>query len=247
MASPHELLKYKSFLVAYGGGYLRNTRWDSDYTCNYCSGIPGNPSFDSCFQCSHLYASSHETSDRRGFVSYGWDHSQSATVMYGYKDAIDNRQAQRLVNVMLFYALHEHLPCADDPDHGPPTTWATVPSLRRRQGPQVLHDMTAGLLRNMPEARVVPSDDVRNPRSFRPENFSVVSRLAGQHALLVDDTWATGGHAESVAAALKRAGAGRVTLLVMARWLDMERGNTSEFVKQELTQDFDPDLCPFGR
>jgi hypothetical protein len=35
--------------------------------------------------------------------------------------------------------------------------------------------------------------------------------------------------------------------LVLARWLNMGRGRTDEFVKDELTADFDPDLCPFDR
>lgn len=247
MASAHELLEYKRFLVAYGGGYLRNTLWDSDYTCNYCTGIPGNPDFRSCYQCGNEYAHDSETSDLRGFVSYGWDNSQSATVMYGYKDAVGNRQAQRLVNVMLFYALREHLGCATDPQYGQPAMWATVPSLRQRGHPQVLHTMTASLLRNMPEAQMSPSTDVRSPRSLRPENFVVASSVVGVHVLLVDDTWTSGGHAESAAVALKRAGAARVTLLVLARWLDPRRGRTEKFISAELTQDFDPDLCPFGR
>jgi hypothetical protein len=248
MAEPRELLDYKNFLVAYGGGYLRNTRWDSDLTCNYCTGIPGNPEFPTCYQCGRAYANNPDTSDLRGFVSYGWDRSQSATVMYGYKDAaVGNRQAQRLVNVMLFYALHEHLGCATDEQHGSPVMWAAVPSLRQRGHPQVLHTMTAGLLRNMPEAQMTPSNDVRSPRSFRPENFAVASPVTNQHVLLIDDTWTSGGHAESAAAALKRAGAARVTLLVLARWLDLGRGRTEEFIRTELRRDFDPDICPFGR
>lgn len=247
MASAQGLLEYKRFLVAYGGGYLRNTRWNSDYTCDYCTGIPGNPEFPSCYQCGTEYAYSSETSDFRGFVSYGWNYSQSATVMYGYKDAVGNRQAQRVVNMMLFYTLRAHLGCATDAQHGRPAMWAAVPSLRQRGHPQVLHAMAASLLRNMPEAQMVPSTDVHSPRSFRPENFAVATPVTGQHVLLIDDTWTSGSHAESAAAALKRAGAARVTLLVLARWLDLRRGRTEEFVKTELTQDFDPDLCPFDR
>src|SRR6478609_2757613 len=101
MATAQELQEYKRFLVAYGGGYLRNTLWSSSYTCDYCSGIPGNPDFDRCYPCGHVYSYSPEASDLRGFVSYGWDGGQSATVMYGYKDQVPNRQAYRVVNVML--------------------------------------------------------------------------------------------------------------------------------------------------
>jgi hypothetical protein len=247
MVSQADLAELKDFLVAYGGGYLRNTVWDSEYTCGYCTGIPSNPNFTTCYQCGHEYRYSQETSDLRGFVSYGWDNSQSATVMYGYKNEFANRQAQRVVHGMLFYAIHEHRGCTTGSGSGEPTMWATVPSLRQRGHPQVLNALAAGMLRNWSEARMAPSDDVRNPRSFRPENFVAPPDVSGQHVLLVDDTWATGGHGESAAAALKRAGAARVTLLVLARWLNMGRGRTDEFVKDELTADFDPDLCPFDR
>lgn len=246
MATP-SLQDYKSFLVSYGGGYLRNTRWESERTCDYCTGIPGNPGFPTCYRCGNIYSYSKETSDLRGFISYGWDRSQSATVMYGYKDAVPNRQAQRLVKVLLFYALHEHLRCAEEPGFGAPDTWAVVPSLRDRGHPQVLHAMVESLLTTMPEASLSKSDDVKDPRSFRPENFSAAEQLSGQHVLLIDDTWAGGGHAESATAALKRAGAGRVTLLILARWLDPSRGDTASFIRHELTEDFDPDVCPFNR
>ena len=246
MASEDELRGYKNFLVAYGGGYLRNTLWASPSTCPYCSGIPGNSNYSTCYQCNWLYQPSDEISDKRGFVSYGWDNSQSSRVMYGYKEAVPIRQAYRLVNVMLFYALHEHMSCVTHPHHGPPTMWATVPSLRDRGHPQALHTMTAGLLRNMSEALLCPSDDIGDPRALRPENFAVRTDVRGRHILLIDDTWTSGGHAESAAAALKRAGGSRVTLLVLARWLDMGRGETHQFVKNELTDDFDPDRCPFS-
>jgi hypothetical protein len=193
MASADELRGYKDFLVAYGGGYLRNTLWDSPSTCSYCTGIPGNPNYDTCYPCGWSYEPSHETSDKRGFVSYGWDGSQSASVTYGYKIAVPNLQAHRLVNVMLFYALHQHLACATNPRHGPPTMWATVPSLRDRGHPQALHTMAAGLLRNLPEAVITPSDDIRDPRALRPENFAVTPpNVRDRHVLLIDDTWTSG-------------------------------------------------------
>lgn len=247
MATAQELQEYKRFVVAYGGGYLRNARWSSQSTCDYCAGVPGNPDFDRCYQCAQIYSYSADTSDLRGFVFYGWDGGQSATVMYGYKARVPNRQAYRVVNVMLFYALHEHMKCAADQYGVQPSMWATVPSLKQRGHPQALHTMAAGLLRNMPEANMQASATVQSPRDFRPENFAVTSAVSGQHVLLLDDTWVSGGHAESAAAALKRAGAARVTILVLARWLIPQRGETSDFIKNELTQVFDPDLCPFDR
>jgi hypothetical protein len=62
--------------------------------------------------------------------------------------------------------------------------------------------------------------------------------------LLIDDTWVGGGHAQGAAKALKLAGAARVTILALARWLDMTWTPTPEFVNSRLASDFDPDICP---
>lgn len=245
MATPEQLAELKAYLVAYGGGYLRNTRWDSAMTCGHCAGIPGNSSFASCYQCHWQYQPNQEATDLRGFVSYGWDNSQSARVMYGYKVQNPAPQAYRVVHVMLFYALHEHLGCTATTDAGVPTRWATVPSLKDRGYPQALHTIAAQTLPGMPEATMAKAANVVSPRGFRPENFTVTSDVVGQHILLLEDTWTTGAHAESAAAALKRAGARRVTLLTIARWLDPSRGSTTDFMKTELTADFNPDVCPF--
>ncbi len=66
------------------------------------------------------------------------------------------------------------------------------------------------------------------------------------HVLLVDDTWTTGGHVQSAAAALKAAGASHVTALVLARWLAPERGETASLIKR-LTVDYRLQQCPFTR
>jgi hypothetical protein len=44
--------------------------------------------------------------------------------------------------------------------------------------------------------------------------------VPGASVLVVDDTWVSGGTAQSVAVALKRAGAARVTIVVLGRHLD---------------------------
>lgn len=50
------------------------------------------------------------------------------------------------------------------------------------------------------------------PNEYRPQ-------VAGQHVLVVEDTWVSGGKAQSAALALKAAGAARVTILSVTRWL----------------------------
>lgn len=55
-----------------------------------------------------------------------------------------------------------------------------------------------------------------------------------QHVLLIEDTWTSGGNAQSAALALRRAGAASVTILALARWLNPEEPPTSTFVARYL-------------
>jgi hypothetical protein len=57
---------------------------------------------------------------------------------------------------------------------------------------------------------------------FDPDRFSATCPLDGEPVLLIDDTWTTGAHAQGAAAALKRAGAGPVTALVIGRFLNRD-------------------------
>jgi hypothetical protein len=56
-------------------------------------------------------------------------------------------------------------------------------------------------------------------RAFDPALFAPSIRLNGEAVLLVDDLWVTGARAQSAAAALRKAGAGTVGLVVLGRHL----------------------------
>lgn len=59
-------------------------------------------------------------------------------------------------------------------------------------------------------------------RAFHRHRYEPLRALSGQPVLLIDDTWTTGANAQSAAAALKRAGAGRVGAVVIGRHLNRE-------------------------
>ena len=65
------------------------------------------------------------------------------------------------------------------------------------------------------------------------------------HVLVLDDTWAGGGHAQSAAGALKMAGASNVSVMVLARWVRLDYGDNLAWARRTLTRDFDADTCPF--
>ena len=97
-----------------------------------------------------------------------------------------------------------------------PTAVAVVPSGQGRPGPHPL----AGVVRScmdLPLVRlsIVPAEI--HVRGVNPGWARVGDPVAGGDVLVVDDTWVSGGSAQSVAAALKRAGAHRVAVVVLGR------------------------------
>jgi len=61
--------------------------------------------------------------------------------------------------------------------------------------------------------------------------LTVAGPVAGTDVLLVDDTWVSGGSAQSAAAALKTAGARRVALIVLGRHVDPADPRSAEFLR----------------
>jgi hypothetical protein len=59
-------------------------------------------------------------------------------------------------------------------------------------------------------------------REFDKHKYEATQSLGGEPVLVVDDTWTTGANAQSAAAALKAAGAGRVAAVVIGRHLNRE-------------------------
>ncbi|HEY7276452.1 MAG TPA: hypothetical protein VH594_10840 [Trebonia sp.] len=102
---------------------------------------------------------------------------------------------------------------------GGPTGVAVVPSGQGRPGAHPL----AGLVRScvaLPRVRlaVVPAEI--HTRGVNPYWVRVGDPVAGRDVLVVDDTWVSGGSAQSAAAALKLAGAHRVAVVVLGRHLN---------------------------
>jgi phosphoribosylpyrophosphate synthetase len=103
---------------------------------------------------------------------------------------------------------------------GPPSAVAVVPSGQGRPGAHPLTGIVASCV-ELPVTRLT----VRLPAGPRHRGISLdwlsVHDLAGgADVLLVDDTWVSGGSAQSAAAALKLAGARHVALVVLGRHVD---------------------------
>jgi phosphoribosylpyrophosphate synthetase len=126
------------------------------------------------------------------------------------------------------------------------TARVAVPSLTRRPGVHPFIAIATAMKAVDESLALAPAAGATDDRVISAEQFEVASRrsLEGQHVLVLDDTWTTGSRTQSAALALRAAGAGHVSVLVVGRWLSAGFGGNAEFIKTRLRRDYDPGLCP---
>lgn len=249
------------------GSYLRTVQYVSKrgLLCPRCGGFKG-PTYLCCRSC-HIIEQQAEAkgqselfADRTAISIYAQEHpsDQVMKMMYGYKDEHPASPDYRLnIKALIALALQGHSKCLEEISGCPIDAWAMVPSTKssRRYGkPHPLHDILDDILRGIPE---VPLQAKGNrARGFDPDLFALADpRDAGRlrsHVLLVDDSWVTGGNAQSAAARLKIEGTPgmQVSAYVVARIVDMAflrsldasaPGNFSRFVR------YAGGYCPWNR
>ena len=195
MAAPEVVARLSAALVATAGGYLRNPVRQDLVTCAVCATPVAG--FRLCYQCQRRRGRT-GLADATGFLTYAVAGQQSGYVMQGYKARPPVPEHQEIVTLLVLLGLARHAGCAGRRS-GPVTHWATVPSLPAQPGEHPLHSIV-GRLAPGQEAALSAADDVGYPRDLDPGHFRSARLPAGAHVLLVDDTWARGGHAQSAAA-----------------------------------------------
>ena len=120
---------------------------------------------------------------------------------------------------------------------GGPEAVAVVPSGQGRAGAHPLVRLVRSCveLPLVPLAVATPEAHSRgvNPRWVRVADRAdggVVPAADGADVLVVDDTWVSGGSAQSAAAALKLAGAGRVAIVVLGRHVNPADPRSAAFL-----------------
>lgn len=160
-------------------------------------------------------------------------------------DSIDDGGDQPAAVLWRFLALHEEcishhcaVPGFAIVTTAPSTSGRTGHPLRAMAAEmvQATRDRYRDLLTPTPEA-------ARLGRTASPTRCTAAA-LRGESVLLIDDTWATGNHAQSAAAALKAAGAGGVAVVVLGRHLNLEYATTADHVEQARLRRFAWDVCP---
>ncbi|GAA2280628.1 hypothetical protein GCM10010402_41820 [Actinomadura luteofluorescens] len=233
--------RVKTTLVAHAGGYLRNTVRMPGVTCRVCATPVDSGAYcDPCF--GHCRTSG--IADQVCSLTYALRGTQSGYLMRQYKAPNPVREHQAVLAALMIVG-EAHNDCLEALSGRKITHWSFVPSLPARPGTHPFR-MYAQRASRGEEIRLYAAERSSVPRSLSRDHFRSTRGLPpGSHVLLMDDTWAAGGHAQSAALALRAAGAAMVSIMTAARWINPGYGNNRTFVAEHLAQDFHPDLCPW--
>jgi hypothetical protein len=234
-------------LVRRAGGYLRNPIRETGVTCSVCTTpVDG---FDRCYVCQSAYRATPGLADLVVPLAYGIQGAQSAFLLRQYKDNPDarvRRQHGLVLNWLLYLAILLHEGCIGRRAGLAVGCRFAVPSLRGRVGVHPFEVITRQMNATRESPRLVASQADTGERVVSADKFKLDPRadLAGQHVLILDDTWTTGANAQSAALTARRAGAAAVSVMVVGRWLRPGFGHNAQFIKTRLVRDYDPWICP---
>lgn len=250
---PDQVAQVGRVLAATAGGYLRNAVREERLTCTVCS-TPVENDYLRCYQCKTHVESGLQIADRVASIVYAMKPSasgrldQTYTAMFGYKADRPRDAHTQVVGSLLALGLAGHLACDLELSGKTNLRWATVPSTQTMGREHPLHRLATALFRDSSlEVVVTTAQGATKSRSLHPESLVVASAIpASTHVAVVDDSWVTGANAQSVAAALKLAGAASVSVLTIARILGPDYPPNAAFIRERLASaDFNYVLCPW--
>lgn len=244
MTQPPGIDQLRSMLVQYAGGYLRNNRSLEGQTCPTCR-TPIGPQYHYCWSCQNHVNISLGRADHVAALAYAIEGQQSHYLMRNYKGETPILELRIIVSLLAAVGLRYHLKCLEAIAERPVTHWSTVPSLPAKPGEHPLHVAIRPILRKLPEVHLTAALNPAAPREFRSDHFQATPVPSQSHVLVIEDTWVSGGHAQSAAYAVRKAGASTVSILSLARYLKEDYGNNREFMNKHLSSDFDPMICPW--
>lgn len=181
---------------------------------------PVRPGYARCFQCElHAQSVPGGPADAVVPIAYSVKGSSLARDLWLYKSTRDGSCAARsALRSLLLVFLRDHGRCVRRRAGMPPVTHlCVVPSGRGRPGPHPLAALIAPYTALRWATLVAGGHDHPWVRDLDPERFRAAQPLPGAAVLLLDDTWASGGSAQSASTALRRAGARWVAAVVVGR------------------------------
>jgi hypothetical protein len=202
-------------------------------TCRTCRG-PTPVGLARCYQCDLARSQAGELlADAVAPIAYAVRGGQLAGDLWRYKSdrAGAAESAARLRAMLVAYLA----------DHGesvwraagmaaPPAAAAVVPTGRGRPGGHPLPSMVRSCVAVPLVGLSVAPEEAAHVRGVDPCWLRVDGPVAGADVLVVDDTWVSGGSAQSAAVALKLAGARRVAIIVLGRHVNPDDPRSAQFL-----------------
>jgi hypothetical protein len=198
-------------------------------SCTVC-GTPVD-GYERCFRCQQHHGVA-GIADLVAALTYGIDRTQSAILLRHYKDDVSaeaRARHARVIRRLLYLGIMKHQRCVEMRVGKPVSMRATVPSLNRRPG---VHPFTAiaAAMQAVADGRLalVAAPGAIKDRVVSASQFQITPNrsLSGRHILILDDTWTTGSNTQSAALTLRQAGADRVSIMVVGRWVSRRTATT---------------------
>lgn len=218
-----------------------------DNVCTVCGRVTSG--YSACFKCAREHPGSGAAlADRTGFLVMAKDGGQTGQMMRTYKASPPSQENRVAVLSLMVLAWAHHRSCPALLAGVPLTGWATVPSLGGRQGDHPLRTLWSSIMSvtgGEPHEVRMRGQATARPRAVSADHFAVLDTVGPDaHVLLIDDTWVSGGHTQSAAAALHEAGAGQVSALSIARWFSADGVPSNEWIAAS-TVPYSPVICPW--
>jgi predicted amidophosphoribosyltransferase len=197
---------------------MRNIASAGSGICRICWGFI-DPQYDTCFKCAHQP----EILGVVAPITYSEHLGQMHLALRNYKDgesqAIRRHDSIR-VAAILWRFLEAHESCVERAAGTDGFDLVTiVPSSdpeRDKHSPFAQLTSWVKPIKSRLQRTLEPTGEVQG-RDYSPCRFKATTDVSGKSVLLLDDTWVTGGHAQSAAYALTGAGAQKVALVVIGR------------------------------
>lgn len=220
--------------------------------CSICR-TAAHPDFRLCYPCN-----SARNEFRQGLadvvvpIALAVKREQFAHELWHYKYDVDPNVRTRLgtrLAAVLWRFLGEHEKHIAEAVRAPVfDIVTTVPGTRQRESQHPLEQIVGtvvGQTKDRYEPLLTRSQNAAGPsHTLTADRYRATRALPDAPAiLLIDDTWTTGGNAQSAAIALHAAGAAKVAIVVIGRHFDRGFRNCESYYQQAKTKRFTWDSC----
>lgn len=212
------------------------------------------PTYTTCLACSRQP----DRLDAVVPITYSEHLGQMHTALRGYKDSPPRAQRYAMVRLAAilwrFAELHERCVAravgVDGFDLVTAVPSSTPEADQRRGNLRTMISWCAPLA-DRHQQMLTATGRAAPGRAYDEQRYEATGSLNDQRVLLIDDTWAAGGHAQSAAHALRAAGAQTVALIVIGRHVrpewEISPGEHSGDRLEALPKIFDWSVCAVHR